>query len=90
MTENVFVGQTFKADDGGIQLIVVRVGGKNERARFKIENLRDENATYTITVCRKSGPAPDRIVYTTGNARNPEEHELSMDETTSVSIRRDC
>jgi hypothetical protein len=87
MAGEVTVGQTFKADDGGIEVMVLRVGSRNEKARFRIENLSAKRASYTITVHRQSGAEPDRIKYDTDNPHNPGEYELSADETTSVEIR---
>ncbi|HXX23589.1 MAG TPA: hypothetical protein VEO19_10605 [Terriglobia bacterium] len=86
MAPRISVGQTFRASDGGIEVVVVRVGGFNERARFRIKNLSTKAATYTIMVHRKSGADPDRIKCETDN---PEEYELSADETTAVEIRRE-
>jgi hypothetical protein len=90
MAKSVRVGQSFRASDGGIKVVVLRVGSASERARFAITNLNAGTAaTYTITVHRKSGADPDRIKYETDNLNNPPEYELSADETTGVEIRRE-
>jgi hypothetical protein len=89
MPGNITVGRTFKADDGGIEVIVLRAGSRNEKARFRIKNLNDRRASYTITIHRKSGADPDRIKYETDNPNNPGEYELSADETTRIEIRRE-
>lgn len=89
MRRRIKVGQTFRADDGGIEVVVLRVGSRNEKARFRIKNLNDERASYTIAVHRNSGVDPDRIKYETDNPHNTGEYELSADETTRVEIRRE-
>jgi hypothetical protein len=89
MAEKIVVGQTFKADDGGIELTVVQVGSRNEMARFRVTNLNKEKASYTIIVHRRSAE-PDRINYKTDDPpKNNGEYELSADETTGIEIRHE-
>ncbi len=89
MAEKIVVGKTFKADGGGIEVTVLRVGNRNEIARFRVTNLNKEKASYTIIVHRKSAE-PDRINYKTDDPpQNNGEYELSADETTGVEIRRE-
>jgi hypothetical protein len=89
MTDNgVIVGQSFTAPDGGIKVTVIRVGARNQKARFKIENLKTERASYTIMVKRKSGADPDRIDYKTDDPNRSGEFELSADQTIGIEIRR--
>jgi hypothetical protein len=83
------VGSVFKAEDGGIEVTVLRVGSAKEIARFGIRNLKQQKATYTVIVHKKSGTDPDRIKYETDNPRNAEEYDLSADETVNIQILRE-
>jgi len=87
-TREILVGRAFTADDGGIRVTVLRIGGGSERARFGVENLKDDRATYTITIHRKSGTDCDRIDYKTYDPPTDRQFESSADETVGVSIRQ--
>jgi hypothetical protein len=86
-SKEIFAGKTFTADDGGIRVTVIRVGGESERARFGVENLKEDRATYTITIHRKSGTDSDLIDYKTDDPPTDRQFESSADKTTGVSIR---
>jgi hypothetical protein len=90
VSKGISQGQAFTAGDGGIKVTVIRVGSSKEKARFKVENLNAQKASYTVIVTRRSGADPDRIQYETDNPNNPGEYELSADETTGVEIKRNA
>ena len=84
----VVAGQTFKSDDSGIEVTVVRAGKEKEKARFRITTLKADKAVFTIVVYRKSGADPGRINYKTANLNSPTEYELTADETAAIEIKR--